>query len=394
MSYESHQPHYASVFLDVKKLEPLNAEPDVAALIEFPHTPDELTYCRNHGPITVLDEETFTIKIDGEVRNELKFTLDELRRSFPHASIVAAMQCAGNRRSTMSHKKGRDTEGIPWGEGVISNLRWTGVRMCDVLLAAGLTQDVQQSPDGMHVCFCSHVAPCEDAAFFGGSIPLAKALDRDGDVLIAYEMNGHPLSPAHGFPFRIVVPGYSGERWVKWVDHITVSRHESANYYQQKDYKVLPSSVTTHAQADSESWWTKVPPLEANTLNSVIATARIIPPGSPPESPTPPASVTIAAKGYALGGAAARIARVALSADRGASWVRAHITYQEGRWSWALWEAIVVARVPQPPPPGTRVVLWCRATDEDGVSQVYGEESEWNLRGVAYSAVGEYEIEL
>ncbi|TFY66425.1 hypothetical protein EVG20_g4665 [Dentipellis fragilis] len=187
MPYESHQPHYASVFLDIKNREPLNAEPDVAALIEFPHTPDDLTYCRNHGPITVLDEETFTIKVDGEVQTELKFTLDGLRRSFPHASIVAAMQCAGNRRSTMARKKGRDTEGIPWGEGVVSNLRWTGVRLRDVLLAAGLAQDVLQSQDGMHVCFCSHVAPCEDNTFFGGSIPLAKALDEGGDVLIAYE---------------------------------------------------------------------------------------------------------------------------------------------------------------------------------------------------------------
>jgi sulfite oxidase len=206
-------------------------------------------------------------------------------------------------------------------------------------------------------------------------------------------MNGKPLRPEHGFPFRVVVPGYSGARWVKWVDQITVSQKESENFYQQRDYKVLPPEVScslthplilvlifatitpqveTHEQA--EAYWSKVPPLLANPLNSVIASANID-------------HQHLHVNGYAVGESERQVKKVSVSVDEGTSWWSAKITYQEGRWSWTLWEATV------PLPDGKTEYhgkVYSRAEDESGNQQ--SRDTDWNLRGVAYSGFGEQEF--
>lgn len=194
-------------------------------------------------------------------------------------------------------------------------------------------------------------------------------------------MNGQTLSPDHGYPLRIVVPGYTGARWVKWVDRITVAGSESPNFYQQRDYRILPSEVETVTQA--EAYWDKVQSIGSLAVNSIIASIK----------PAPiEGSDMVLVKGYAMGrgGEDGRVVGVQVSLEGSDKWLDARITYQEGKWSWTLWECVVNLAVK------TQVAkerdirkeqkILCRARDAKG--EVQKSECPWNFRGVAYNAYG------
>ncbi|KAI9061206.1 molybdopterin binding oxidoreductase [Trametes sanguinea] len=375
MDYTDEVPH--SDLLVVRADQPFNAEPTAAALVEFPITPEELIYCRNHGPVIEYDDDTFTLQVDG-VEGSRIFTMKELREEFPRVEVVAALQCAGNRRKEMDEVK--KVHGVLWNDGVICNARWAGAPLRDVLLSVGVDPE---SLVNWHVWFASHVTKCQDDDYYGGSIPLGKAMSVDDDVLLAYEvryffevyrsatslplfqMNGQPLSPDHGYPIRVVVPGYLGARWVKWVDSISLSPDESPNFYQQRDYKILPEEVDTKEKA--ASMWSKVPSLTTLPLNSVVG------------SVTRRDEDAILVKGYAIGSGDVQVAKVEVSIDDGATWHEARITYQDGKWSWTLWQALLE----HVPPSG---VVYSRAIDRHGEMQ--DREGKWNMRGVAYNPWG------
>ncbi|KAI0925841.1 hypothetical protein AcV5_008464 [Taiwanofungus camphoratus] len=307
MDYSNEVPH--SDLLIVRGNEPYNAEPAPAALVEFSLTPEDLMYCRNHGPVQDYDEDNFTVHVTGAVHADTSFSVKQLRTSFPKAEVVAALQCAGNRRKEMNTIK--KVHGVLWADGVVCNVKWAGVRLRDLLQTAGVNMQ-----GSAHVQFASHVTPCQDDSYYGGSIPLAKALNETEDVLLAYDMNDQPLSPDHGGPLRVVVPGYVGARWVKWVDTINISTEESPNYYQQRDYKVLPPEIESKAQA--ASLWSKYPSITSLPVNSVVASVTRM-------SPT-----SVLVKGYAIGGGSdLKVVHVEVSIDEGLTWQPAKITYQE-----------------------------------------------------------------
>lgn len=190
-------------------------------------------------------------------------------------------------------------------------------------------------------------------------------------------MNDEPLTPDRGGPLRLVVPGYLGARWVKWLDTITVSPHESPNYYQQRDYKILPPTIETKAAA--LPLWSKYPCMTSLPVNSVVASIIPVP------SASAVGKYTLAVKGYATPSAHAQIVRVEVSTDSGVTWLPARITYQEGRWSWTLWQATLeVSCEDGQADKGGKV--WSRATDESGDCQA--QEGVWNLRGVGFNSWG------
>ena len=188
-------------------------------------------------------------------------------------------------------------------------------------------------------------------------------------------MNGSPLTSNKGYPVRAVLPGIAGARWVKWVDRITVQDHESPNFYQQKDYKVLPPEAVD--QESAEKYWSTTSPIYDMPINSVV--------GVPSDNETVylSSSGIVQVKGYAVPhGADGPITQVQVSTDHGKSWVDAKIRNdgQPTKWCWVLLEVSVCMQ------PGTGREILSRAFDQGGNSQL--EHSQWNLRGVGYNGYG------
>src|SRR5947207_3425372 len=239
--------------LIVRSAEPLNAEPRLLALVADAVTPAKHFYVRNHGPAPKIDAQDYKLRVGGMVELELELSLAQIKERFQQVTIEATLTCAGNRRQEMSAIK--STGGVQWDAGAIGHARWTGVRLNDVLRAAFV------EPAGKHVWF-EGLDPIKErdgsVAPFGGSIPMekvnrpfgtihigkgGKVVDRSDpvNVLIAHSMNDQPLTPQHGFPLRVIVPGYIGARSVKWLSKITVSDRPSPNHYLAEAYKVIQS---------------------------------------------------------------------------------------------------------------------------------------------------------
>lgn len=190
-------------------------------------------------------------------------------------------------------------------------------------------------------------------------------------------MNDNPLTPKHGYPIRAVLPGIAGARWVKWLDQITIQDHESTNFYQQRDYKVLPEDAVDTASA--EPHWSRTPPMYDTPINSVIGVPAD---GEVVERGVKSASGKIEVKGYAVpAGVDGPVTRVQVSVDHGGSWIDAEIGGCRGsKWCWVLWMVEVEVE------PGIEREVWSRAFDAGG--NVQQEHSQWNLRGVGYHGYG------
>lgn len=334
----------------VHTTKPLNAEPFLPQLGKNGITPTDLVFHRNHCEIPSLTAD-HRVVVEGLVRNRLEFTLRELLKNFHVTTQTVTLQCAGNRRRQMSTQCGHDTEGLQWSAGAVANINWTGIALRSVL------EHCAVKPEASHVVFESHVVECDDAPYFGASIPLDKALASSGGPLLAYLMNGEPLTKEHGYPLRIVVPGYAGARSVKWVDKIIVSRSESQNFYQQRDYKVLPPDVGSQQEAQ----WDAAPALQALPLQSAITDVMR-------------RQGKCYVRGYAIASEGSRITRVEVRGDRH-DWKPARLLFTAGPWSWVLWEAEVNAHGD----------IYSRASDTRGTQEAV---TTWNMRGVAYAGYG------
>lgn len=173
----------------------------------------------------------------------------------------------------------------------------------------------------------------------------------------------------------MVLPGIAGARWVKWLDRITVQDRESPNFYQQRDYKILPPDAVDRASA--EKYWQSTPAMYDTPINSIVAVP------ADDETISLPSSGIVEVKGYAVPqGADGPVTRVEVSADGGKSWVDAELcgSNRDMKWCWVLWTARLKLS------PGSGQEIMSRATDAGGNTQE--EQSQWNLRGVGYSGYG------
>ena len=343
--------------LEVLSDEPFNAQPPLRELIAAHLTPTPLFFARNHAPIPRLDEDGHLLSVGGMVLRRLSLRVPDLRANFPAVEITATLQCAGNRRDELI--KVRPVPGeTPWGASALSTATWRGTPLAAVLEAAGVLDGA------VHVAFLGRdeVEKEGNRFGFGGSIPLERALQPD--VLLAWEMNGEPLAPEHGFPVRALVPGWIGARSVKWLGEIVVQREPSDNWYQQRAYKVFP----THVEKDGADWATGLMLGELG-LTSVI--------GDPADGQEVAAG-EVRVRGYAMAGGRRTVERVEVTSDHGATWTVAELG-EGGAGSWRLWEARLRLE------PGPHEVA-CRAWDSAAMTQPEDVGGLWNFKGYMNTA--------
>ncbi|RZS13750.1 hypothetical protein BHM03_00045386 [Ensete ventricosum] len=219
---------------------PFNCEPPLARLMHHGFiTPVPLHYVRNHGAVPKADWRTWTVDITGLVKRPVRLTMDDLVRDFPAVEIPVTLVCAGNRRKEQNMVQ--QSIGFNWGPAAISTTVWRGVRLRDVLRRCG----VMSRKDGaLFVCFeGAEDLPGGGGSKYGTSLRREVAMDPSRDVMLAYMQNGEMLTPDHGFPVRVIIPGFIGGRMVKWLKRIIVTPQESDSYYHYKDNRVLPSHV-------------------------------------------------------------------------------------------------------------------------------------------------------
>jgi sulfite oxidase len=340
--------------LTVYSRDPFNAGTPAEALARSYVTETELCYVRSHAPVPAIDPTDYRLTVGGEVGRALSLSLDELRGRFPRHTLVATLQCAGNRRTELIDLRPIPGE-VPWGNDAISTARWGGVRLRDVLLSAGLGPGTAR-----HVAFAGldEVEKGGRRFAYGGSIPIDKALG--DEVLLADEMNGAPLTLDHGYPLRVVVPGYIGARSVKWLSGIRVQPEPSDNYFQAHAYKLFPPEVSAET-AD----WSLGEMLGELRVDSVIL--------QPAAGAAVPAGRTRVV-GYAMAGGGHGVERVELSKDGGRTWAFAAAVEKGDPWAWRHWSAEIDL-------PAGNHELVVRAWDTTGATQPADPRKTWNFKG-------------
>jgi DMSO/TMAO reductase YedYZ molybdopterin-dependent catalytic subunit len=315
-------------------------------------TPIGLHYLLIHYDIPQVDPRTWRLTVDGRVGRELSLDFDALR-ALPAHEVVATMECAGNGRARLEPRPVSQ----PWLLEAVGTGRWRGARLRDVLAQA----DVDRG--AVEVLFTGLDRGIENGEeqLFQRSLALADA--GDADVLLAYELNGVPLPPQHGFPLRLLVPGWYGMTNVKWLTRITLLDEAFAGYQQARGYRLR--------QSDDD---------EGQPLSRIFPRALMAPPGIPDfmsrERTVPAGAVVI--EGRAWSGHAP-VAAVEVSTDDGATWHDARLDPPAlGRWAWSRWSYEWNAE------PGRHVVA-CRARDDAGNAQP--SAAAWNVGGYANNEV-------
>jgi sulfite oxidase len=193
-------------------------------------TPNDVFFVRQHLPRPVIQEADFRLSVRGRVSREIQLSVTDLRK-LPQYTVAAVLECTGNGRGFFRPR----VPGIQWGRGAIGNAEWSGPRLSEVLKLAGAdVQAAYVTSNGADI----GVAKTPD---FIRSLGMRKALDQS--TLLAPRMNGEVLSPLHGFPFRLIVPGWDGTSWVKWVNSLSVDNEPDRGFFMNPAYRFPKHAV-------------------------------------------------------------------------------------------------------------------------------------------------------
>ncbi|KAI3657629.1 hypothetical protein MP638_001348 [Amoeboaphelidium occidentale] len=369
-----------SPILVVRSRQPFNAETPLVLLSDEYITPNELFYKRNHLPVPVYDgkEDNYFLQISGVgMKQPVKLSLKELKQKFKQEKIVSTLQCAGNRRKDI--EAAGPVQGLGWEGGAIGNAVWKGVLLKDVLNHFGvrnLNGAVQ------HVEF-------KGKDGYSASVPVDKVLSENGDVLLAFEMNGSDMLPDNGCPLRVVIPGHVAARSVKWVDEIVLRETECEGHWQQKDYK----GFSPNAKWDKLDW-SEAPSIQELPVQSAIT--------YPKKDTVFKKGESVLVKGYAWSGGGRDIVRVDVSPDGGKTWQVADLVHtpkdyyaehpdvkKTKSYGWTLWEANLDL-----PKDKSDINLVCKSVDSSYNVQPDTVQGIYNRRGVLSNAWHRVEVKV
>ena len=343
------------VLLDTPEL---NAETP-PHLLDDDITPLDRLFARNTGIMPSLPDSAiadWTLTVDGCVRTPRTFTVAALKQQFKPVTQVAVLECAGNGRAFFREHAGT----VLWRYGAVGCVRWTGVRLADLL------QSCELSPNAVYT---GHYSP--DLAIDGHGaaisrgLPIAKALAPE--TLVAYAMNGEPLPALHGGPLRLVAPGYPGSCFQKWLTRIAIRDREHDGERMQEFHYRLPRTPIRLGDALDPSQFDVITDMPVRSLITF-----------PHDGFRAPAGKPLAVRGHGWSGHAA-LARVELSLDGGKSWRATNLGPLPDRFAWRRFATTLE------PPPG-RIEIMARATDAQGRAQPL-DSAPWNPRGYCNNRV-------
>ncbi|KAF7185392.1 Nitrate reductase [NAD(P)H] [Pseudocercospora fuligena] len=319
---------------------PLNAEADLTRIYESGFiTPNEIHYVRSHGAVPRLIWEYHELEVEcGDVGVKKTYSMNDIKHNFDALNLPIFMACDNSRRKEMKMLK--RTKGFNWGPGAVGCAYWKGPLLRDVLLASGIPEHMDGGKKRYFIHFRGSDVHNED--HYETSIPLEFVMDLTNDVLLAYEMNDVPLPPDHGYPLRVIIPGYVGGRHVKWLEKTWISTEENQCYLHIWDNRVVPSFVT---DIDSElaNYFFHHPDTACyeQHLNSVITVPRQ---GDKIDLKAVKKGKEYRIEGFAYNGRGDKIERIEVSLDEGDTWLCAIRTYPQAPirhdkkfWTWCFW---------------------------------------------------------
>lgn len=318
-------------------------------------TPIEHFFVRTHVYAPRVNMNEWQLKVDGEVATALTMTMEDLKR-LPTVELVSVVECAGNGRGFYEPSM----PGLQWANGGVGNGRWRGVRLADVLRRAGVKESAKE------ILFNGADIPIGTMPDFQRSIPIKKAFD--AQTLLAYEMNGEVLPVKHGFPLRVVAPGWAGSSSVKWLMSISVLHQEHDGFWMKRAYR--------HPGRPVEPG-TAVPPEQMQSVTSLRVKSVIAAPldGSQVVNGKP---VTI--RGVAWSGDAGPVTAVDVSVDGGRSWRPTTLQRdQRTQFGWRQWERSWT------PNGEAYYTILSRARDAAGNTQPF--DQEWNPSGYGWNVI-------
>lgn len=340
---------------------PLNAETP-AHLLDDPVTPASRLFVRNNGippDAATTDPENWTLEVAGEAcTNPRSFTLAELKNDFAHRTLQLQLECGGNGRSEFYPP----ARGNQWTTGAVGCPEWTGVRLRDVLEAAGI------GDDAVYIAYEAadrHLSGDPTKQPISRGVPVAKALQSES--LLAWAMNGEPLPLQHGAPLRMVCAGWPASVSGKWVTRLLIRDqvHDGEKMLGQS-YRVPCKPVAPGTEVADEDMCI----IESMPVKSLVT--------YPKSGVDVAAGQPLEVRGHAWAGER-RVRRVATSIDFGATWQRAGLERPANRLAWQHWRAEFTF------PVAGYYEIWARAEDDAGARQPMVLPG-WNPRGYLNNA--------